>query len=103
MRRYHLRMGIDEILGDKREEILRIAAKHGVTSIRVFGSVARGEAGPESDVDFLIEAGPETPPWFPGGLIADLQDLLGRRVDVVMPDALRPFLKSTVLDEAVSF
>ena len=96
-------MGIDEILGDKREEILRIAAKHGVTSIRVFGSVARGEAGPESDVDFLIEAGPETPPWFPGGLIADLQDLLGRRVDVLMPDALRPFLKSTVLDEAVSF
>lgn len=96
-------MGIDEILGDKRDEILRIAAKHGVTSIRVFGSVARGEAGPESDVDFLIEAGPETPPWFPGGLIADLQDLLGRRVDVVTPDALRPFLKSTVLGEAVSF
>ena len=50
-------MGIEEILGEKREEIHRIAAKHGVTSIRIFGSVARGEAGPDSDVDFLIEAG----------------------------------------------
>lgn len=48
-------MGIEEILGEKREEILRIAAKHGVTSN---GSVARGEAGPESDVDFLIEQVP---------------------------------------------
>jgi predicted nucleotidyltransferase len=75
-------MGIDEILGRKREEILRIAAKHGVTSIRVFGSVARGEAGPDSDVDFLIEAGPNVTPWFPGGLVADLRDLLGRDIDV---------------------
>jgi hypothetical protein len=57
-------MGIDEILGSKREEILRIAAKHGVTSIRVFGSVARGDACPDSDVDFLIEAGENVPPWF---------------------------------------
>ena len=46
-----LRMGIDEILASKRDEILRIAVKHGVSRIRVFGSVARGEAGPDSDVD----------------------------------------------------
>ena len=94
-------MGIDEILGDKREEILRIAAKHGVTSIRVFGSVARGEAGPDSDVDFLIEAGEQVPPWFPGGLVADLEDLLGRHVDVVEPASLRPRLKPHVMAEAV--
>lgn len=73
-----LRLGIDEILASKRDEILRIAAKHGVSRIRVFGSVARGDAGPDSDVDFLIEIGGETPPWFPGGLIADLEELLGR-------------------------
>lgn len=96
-------MGIEEIIGSKREEILRVAAKHGVTSIRVFGSVARGEAGPDSDVDFLIEAGSDVPPWFPGGLIADLQDLLGRRVDVVEPCALRRYLKPHVLGEAVAF
>ncbi|HEY0372261.1 MAG TPA: nucleotidyltransferase domain-containing protein, partial [Thermoanaerobaculia bacterium] len=58
-------MGIEEILGSKREEILRIAERHGVTSIRVFGSVARGEAGSQSDVDFLVEVGPNRTPWFP--------------------------------------
>jgi len=94
-------MGIEEILGEKREEILRIAAKHGVTSIRVFGSVARGEAGPDSDVDFLIEAGPDVTPWFPGGLVADLRDLLGRDVDVVEECALRPRIGSRVLSEAI--
>ncbi|MEA2463179.1 MAG: uncharacterized protein QOJ98_926 [Acidobacteriota bacterium] len=95
-------MGIEEILGEKREAILRIAEKHGVTSIRVFGSVARGEAGPESDVDFLIEAGPNTSPWFPGGLVADLEELLGRHVDVVESDALRPRLAPYVFAEAVA-
>lgn len=94
-------MGIEEILGSKREEILRIAERHGVTSIRVFGSVARGEAGPESDVDFLIEAGREVTPWFPGGLVADLEDLLGRGVDVVEECALRPRISRNVLAEAV--
>lgn len=94
-------MGIDEILGDKREEILRIAAKHGVTSIRVFGSVARGDAGPESDVDFLIELGPEVSPWFPVRFIRDLEELLGRRVDVVTRNGLHWYIKDRVLDEAV--
>jgi predicted nucleotidyltransferase len=87
-------MGIDEIL--------RIAAKHGVSRIRVFGSVARGEAGPDSDVDFLIEIGGETPPWFPGGLIADLEDLMGRHVDVVAPSWLHEIIKDDVLAEAVA-
>ena len=93
-------MGIDEILAGKRDEILRIAKKHGVTNIRVFGSVARGDAGPQSDVDFLIEIGDDTPPWFPGGLIADLEELLGRRVDVVSPSWLRQVIKDDVLAEA---
>jgi len=95
-------MGIEEILGPKRDQIREIAAKHGVTSIRVFGSVARGEAGPESDVDFLIEAGMDVTPWFPGGLIADLQDLLGRSVDVAEPHVLHPLIRDRVLAEAVT-
>jgi hypothetical protein len=94
-------MGIDEILGSKRDEILRIAARHGVTSIRVFGSVARGEAGPESDVDFLIEIGGKLTPWFPVGLIRDLEALLGRKVDVVTPNGLHWYIKDRVLAEAV--
>jgi predicted nucleotidyltransferase len=93
--------GIEEILGPKREEILRIAAKHGAYNVRVFGSVARGEAGPESDVDFLIDYGSERPAWFPGGLIADLQDLLGREVDVAGDSWLHPLIRDAVLAEAV--
>ena len=94
-------MGIDEILGPKREEILRIAARHGVTSIRVFGSVARGEAGPESDVDFLVEIGGKLTPWFPVGLIRDLEELLGRKVDVATPNGLHWYIKDRILAEAV--
>lgn len=94
-------MEIPEVVSGKREEILRIAAKHGVQRIRVFGSVARGKAGPQSDVDFLVEVGPRHSPFFPGGLVADLEALLGRRVDVVEPDGLYAPLKATVLQEAV--
>lgn len=85
----------------RRDDILRIAAQHGARNIRVFGSVARGDAGPESDLDLLVEAGPETTPFFPGGLVADLEQLLGRRIDVVEQDGLLPALRERVLREAV--
>jgi uncharacterized protein len=94
-------MGVDEILRDKREEIFRIAAKHGVTKISVFGSVARGEARPDSDVDFLVEVGPKHSSFFPGGFVVDLEDLLKRRVDVVEPEGIYPPLRETILQEAV--
>lgn len=94
-------MGIDELLQAKREEILRIAAKHGARNVRIFGSVARGEAGPDSDVDFLIDAGPERTPFFPGGLVADLEDLLGCKVDIVEPEGLHWYIRDHVLKEAI--
>jgi predicted nucleotidyltransferase len=68
--------------------------------VRLFGSVARGEAGPDSDVDLLIDAGEKVSSWFPGGLVLDLEELLGRRVDVVEEVALRPELRPYVLREA---
>lgn len=94
-------MGIPDVVSEKREEILRIAAKHGVRRVQVFGSVARGDAGPQSDVDFLIEVGPRHSPFFPGGLVADLEALLGRHVDVVEPEGLYEPLRAVVLKEAV--
>ena len=94
-------MGIDELLKEKREEILRIAARHGVKSIRVFGSVARGEAENDSDVDFLIEVDGPTTSWFPGGLVAELEHLLGRRVSVTEADTLREPLRRNILNEAI--
>lgn len=95
-------MGISVLLQEKRDEILRVAARHGVSAIRVFGSFARGDAEPDSDVDFLIEVGGPTTAWFPGGLVAELEELLGRRVDVVEQEALRDSIRSRVLEEAVS-
>ncbi|HET6229062.1 MAG TPA: nucleotidyltransferase family protein [Longimicrobiaceae bacterium] len=94
-------MGIDEVILGKRELIRQIAEKHGARNVRVFGSVARGDAGPDSDVDLLVEAGPSTSAWFPGGLVADLEDALGRRVDVVTERGVLPSIREQVLREAV--
>lgn len=94
-------MEIEKALREKRQDIVRLALKHGVKAISVFGSAARGEAGPDSDVDFLVEVEGPTPPWFPGGLVADLEELLGRPVDVVEADALREPLRQRVLKEAL--
>jgi uncharacterized protein len=66
-----------DVVRAKREQILQLARRHGVTEVRVFGSMARGDAGPQSDVDLLIEVGPDPSPWFPGGLVAELEELLG--------------------------
>lgn len=85
-----------------RVEILRVARDHGVDRISVIGSFARGEARDGSDVDFLIEAGANTTPWSPGGLVADMQELLNRRVDVAEPDALHPRNRERVPADAVS-
>jgi len=92
---------IEELLRAKREEILRIAAKHGAYNVRVFGSVARGEADPESDVDLLVDVGPEHSSFFPGGLLADLEDLLGCQVDVLTEDALHWYIRDRVVKEAI--
>ncbi len=95
-------MGIDELLREKREEILRIAAKHGAYNVRVFGSVARGEARADSDVDFLINVGENHSAWFPVGLILDLEELLKRQVDIATEDDLHWYIKDRVLKDAVN-
>jgi len=90
-----------EAIKSKREQILRLAHRHGVTAVRVFGSMARGDAGPRSDVDLLIDVGPEPSAWFPGGFVAELEELLGRRVQVVTERGLDDLLRERVLAEAV--
>ena len=94
-------MDLNQLVRDKREEILQIAARHGAYNVRVFGSVARGEAGPDSDLDLLIDSGPQRTFFFPGGLVADLEDLLGCRVDVVTEGGLHRLYKARVMKEAL--
>ncbi len=94
-------MTINEIIKDKREEILRIAKEHGAYNVRVFGSVARGEADPESDVDFLVQLEPGTTLLKHAALVNQLESLLGVRVDVVSENGLRERIRDRVFKEAV--
>jgi predicted nucleotidyltransferase len=84
-----------------RAEVLRLAAKYGATDVRVFGSVARGDADESSDIDFLVRMSPGRSLFDIGGLLMDLQDLLGRRVDVVTERSLRPRIREQVLRDAI--
>jgi hypothetical protein len=90
-----------ETLKAKREDILRLARQWGAHDVRVFGSVARGDAGPQSDVDFLMRFEDGRSLLDHGGLLMDLRDLLGCEVDVVDDDAMRPRFRDRVLKEAV--
>src|SRR5260370_42040282 len=94
-------MSLDEILQTKREDILRIATTYGAYNVRVFGSVARGEADSESDVDLLGDMEPGRSLFDLAGLLMDLQDLLGSNVDEVTEDGLRARVRKRVLKEAV--
>jgi uncharacterized protein len=91
---------IDELLKAKRREILAIAARHGARNLRVFGSVARGEAGPESDLDLLVEMDPDKSLMDHVALMQDLEDLLQRKVDVVSERALHWYIRDRILAEA---
>jgi len=94
-------MTINQLLREKRDEIQSIAAKHGARNVRIFGSVARGEAGADSDIDLLVDTGPETSSWFPAGLVLDLEGILGCKVEVVTEKGLNPYLRDRVLREAI--
>jgi uncharacterized protein len=91
----------NELLREKREDILRIASKRGASNVRVFGSVARGEADAKSDIDLLVDLEPGRSLFDLGGLLMDLQDLLGHKVDVVTERGLRERIRERVLKEAI--
>ncbi|MDD2903262.1 MAG: nucleotidyltransferase family protein [Syntrophales bacterium] len=94
-------MELNEILKEKRQEILLLASRHGASNVRVFGSVARGEADAASDLDVLVDLEPGRSLLDLGGLLMDLQQLLGREVDVVTAKGLRARIRERVLKEAI--
>ncbi|MBA3923797.1 MAG: nucleotidyltransferase family protein [Nostocaceae cyanobacterium] len=87
-------MELEELLLPLRKEILKITANHGAYNVRVFGSVARGEAREDSDVDFLVEIEPKRSLFDYIALMQDLSELLGRKVDIAEPDNLHELLTS---------
>jgi hypothetical protein len=95
------RVPAHDLIESKRLEILAIAAKHGARDVRVFGSVARGEAGHSSDVDILVELEPGRTLLDHAALMLELEELLGCEVDVVTKAGLKPRLRERVLKEAV--
>jgi uncharacterized protein len=96
-------MDLFELVKQKAPEIIRLANKHGAENIRLFGSVARKEFNNHSDIDFLIDKGPKEKwsPWFPIGLANDLEEVLGRDVDLALSNVLKPRIKDKVLLEAI--
>lgn len=94
-------LGINDLLRDQREAILRLAERYGATNVRVFGSVARGEARPDSDVDLLVDFRPGYTLWDKIGLQQDIAALLGRNVDVIHAAFVREEFAPRILKDAV--
>ena len=94
-------MTLEALLKAKRDEILRICAKYGARNVRVFGSVARGDADEYSDIDLLVEFDTERSLLDHAGLWLELQELLGVKVDVVSERGLKARIRERVLQEAI--
>lgn len=95
-------MPVNELIRNNREEILRIAESHGARNVRIFGSVARHQANPDSDLDLLVRLEPGYSLLDLIAIKQDLEDLLGCRVDVVTEASLSPYIRDQVLQEASS-
>ena len=92
---------MDQLIESHRQQILELAMQRGAQRIQVFGSMAKDQARPNSDVDFLVEMQAGKSAFALGGLMMDLQELLGRRVDVVTPGGLHQAIRDKILKEAV--
>src|SRR5260221_7284974 len=93
-------MTIGDVPGRKREDILRLAARRGAHNVRVFGSVARGDAHARSDVDLLVDVEPGRSLLDVVGLRQELEDLLRCEVDLLTDGGLSPYLRDRILREA---
>ncbi len=94
-------MALRDLILSKRDEILTLAAQYDAVNVRLFGSVARGNERPDSDVDFLVDVQRQWSLFDHIGLIQDLEDLLGRKVDLVPADRIREFCRDRILSEAI--
>ena len=92
---------LDPLIVRHRDALLCLAKRHGLANVRVFGSMARGDATADSDIDLLVELQPGTSGLALGGMLVDVEALLGRRADVLTIGFLPPLLRERVLQEAI--
>ena len=92
----------DQTIREKRDAIVRIAAQHGATEVRLIGSFARGEARPDSDVDLLVKWAEGTSLFNQAALMDDLESLLGRKVDIASDGWVKPQIRESVYRDAVA-
>lgn len=95
-------MSLSNILKNRREDIIRVAGQYGARNVRVFGSMARGEADVDSDLDIIVEMEPGSSLLDIIAIKQDIEDLLGRKVDIVTEASISPYIRDTVLKEAVN-
>jgi uncharacterized protein len=93
---------VGDTIRDKREAIIRIAGRHGATDVRLIGSVARGEARPDSDVDLLVTWSEDTSLLDQAALMLELEKLLGRKVDIASDGWVKPAIRESVYRDAVA-
>jgi predicted nucleotidyltransferase len=93
---------VGNTLREQREAILRIAARHGATDVRLIGSVARGEARPDSDVDLLVTWSEGTSLLNHAALMLELERLLGRKVDIASDGWVKPSIRNSVYRDAIA-
>jgi uncharacterized protein len=91
-----------DLIRQHRAAILALAQRYGAHDVRIFGSVARGDATAASDLDLIVRFDPGRSLFDHGGLLMDLQDLLGIKVDVLDEEGLRPRFRQHVMKEAVA-
>ena len=94
-------MTLEGLLKTKREEILKVCAKYGAHNVRVFGSVARGEADEKSDIDLIVDFEPGRTLLDHAGLWLELQELLGVKVDVVSSRGIKPRIRERVMERVM--
>jgi predicted nucleotidyltransferase len=90
-----------ELIRENRAAILQLAGRYGASNVRIFGSVARGDTTTDSDLDLIVRFEPSRSLLDHGGLVMDLRELLGIRVDVIDEDAMRSRFREHVMREAI--
>jgi predicted nucleotidyltransferase len=94
-------LGVEDIIGNHRGAILKLVAEYGASNVQIFGSVARGEVTPESDVNVLVSFPPDRNIFDLIGLWLDLKDLLGREMDLSTDGSFKEYVRSSALRDVV--